>query len=179
MKRNFKRISNLVLALAIMLCSFVTPCFAQEDVEQTSTVVQETELIEAEVETVQPGVEVISFEIPADAAEEGTVVVPRAVDQSFTMTTYHRGADRTYSANNLWFVVTITDANGNPVDNRVVVSLNDYNSGAISSMSVDADGTSYGHDVPIVSGRTYYFTYTKTGGTTRTLRVRMYIEAHN
>lgn len=119
-----------------------------------------------------------SYEVTSDMLEEG-VAVPFAIDQTFTMTTTHRGADRTYSGNTLRYAVTITDANGNAVDNQVRVDLHDYNSSvALQSCGIDADGYTHVFDVSITSGRVYYFKYTKIAGTTRTLRVNMYIYAY-
>lgn len=130
------------------------------------------------VEAVEEPVMVYSFEIDPNS-DESIMVLSDEVDQTFNMTTSHRGADRTFAGSNLRYVVTITDANGNAVDNTVVVKLNDYNSGTIHSLNAKANGTSYGNDVPITPGRTYYFTYTKISGTTRTLRVNMYFYSHN
>lgn len=153
-----KRFLSLALAILMVLCCASTRAYATK-AEQ---------------------VEVYTFEINADSGE---IILPRGVyneiDQTFNMTTYHRGADRTYTGSNLRYSVTITDGNGNPVDNTVRVDLCDYNYGAISSKWVPANGGTYGEDVPIVSGRVYYFTYTKTAGTTRTLRVNMYIYSHD
>lgn len=120
------------------------------------------------------------FEITSEMPDEGYIAVPRAVvDQTFTMTTSHRGADRTYSGSNLEYVVRITDANGNAVNNVVAVALHDYNhTAAIHTNEIQANGGYSYYTLPIVANRVYYFKYTKISGTTRTLRVNMQINSY-
>lgn len=116
----------------------------------------------------------LEFQLDAD---EGYIAVPASIiNQTFSMTTTHRGADRTYSASTLRFSVTITDSNGNACNSVVAVELHDYNqSTPISTAIIGADGGTYGHTVPITPGRVYYFYYRKTAGDSRTLSVNMII----
>ena len=155
------RIQVLILALILALTSFTTVAFAAADTDEGYVV------------------ETYDFQITSEMVDEnGQVAIPfgLAVDQTFNMSSYHRGADRTYSGTELGYAVTITDANGNAVSDRVIVELHDYNSAtAIKASSVNADGSLNYFTVPIVTNRVYYFVYSKVSGTTSTLRVHMRI----
>lgn len=159
--RRFLRILSLSLALVLAVSSFSVAAYAAEEVQV------------AEPQTLE-------FEITSEMPDEGYIAVPMSViDQTFTMTTSHRGADRTYSGTELVYIVTITGADGSDTDNTVVVALHDYNNAtAIKADSVNANGSINYFSVPIVTNRVYYFRYTKVSGTTQTLSVRMQITSN-
>ena len=161
--KKFLRILSLVLVLALSVSAFSTMAYAAE-----------------EAETNEPTV--LEFEITSEMPDSGVIAVPldaRSIDQSFNMTTSHRGADRTYSGTTLGYGVTITNADGNACNATVTVALWDYNHGtAIKSSSVNANGSLNYFTCPITAGRVYYFRYTKTSGTAGTLTVRMQIHSY-
>ncbi len=96
------------------------------------------------------------------------------IDNTFTMGSTHRGADRSYSTNKLYVRAIITDTNGNPVDNDVIISLNDYN-GNTAMWKVSANGEVHGMTFNgLTPNHIYYFYYTRMG-TARDLKVRMII----
>lgn len=164
--KKFKRFTVLMLSILMLIsCMMSITAFAAE-----------TEISQNEETTVY------EWEITPDmVSKDGNIAIPLAIDQSFTMTTSHRGGDRTYSGNYLRYAVTITDANGNPVDNKVSVQLHDYNhSYALIDHIVPADGATYvKSNISIVSGRMYYFYYSLSTGTTRTLKIRMQITSYS
>lgn len=173
MKTTFTRFCAFVLAAVLAVSGFTMTAAATEAPVVEATVAENT---------AAENTQTITFQITSEG-DEGVIAVPMSstieVDQTFTMTTSHRGADRTYYGNRMRYVVTITDADGNSVDNAVAVELWDYNHGTpIQSSNVSANGSSYGYTVPITNGRVYYFKYTKISGTTRTLRVRMTINSY-
>lgn len=130
-----------------------------------------------QVEVIENDGEVIYDE---EITIDSTLASISSLDQTFTMTTYHRGADRKYTGNRLQYSITVTDANGNAVNNAISVRLYDYNhSYALADTQVDADGSRTTLTVSITPNRTYYFKYVLTYGTTRTLKVRMQIKSYN
>lgn len=177
----FKRIISALVAGTLMMCSFSIPTFAAET--EVTGVVPVAEVVSVEEGKNGEVITTYEMEVTPEMAAEGNVgIMPCAdIDQSFTMTTSHRGGDRTYSGEYLRYSVTITDANGNAVDNTVSVQLWDYNhSYALKETSVDADGmTVTKNGVDITPNRMYYFKYVLTYGTTRTLRVRMQITSYS
>lgn len=163
-KTNCMRIFSLFLVVIMTVSCFgMTAVYATAEVSETYT-------------------QTLDFEITSESgSEDGYIVMPRAIDQTFTMTSYHRGADRTYSGSYLTYSVSITDADGNACDNLVKIELFDYNNASARHTSgVQANGNVYGYaNIPITSGRVYYFKYTVTSGATRSLRVHMQINSHN
>ena len=161
--KKFLRILSLVLVLALSVSAFSTMAYAAE-----------------EAETNEPTV--LEFEITSEMPDSGVIAVPldaRSIDQSFNMTTSHRGADRTYSGTTLGYGVTITNADGNACNAVVRVELHDYNHSSYIKMNeVAANNSLSYYTCPITSGRVYYFTYTKISGSTGTLRVRMQIHSY-
>lgn len=96
------------------------------------------------------------------------------VDDTFTMGSTHRGADRTYSTSSLYVRAQITDTSGNAASGgSVTISLNDYN-GNFTAWSVPANGKIYGKTFYIVPGRMYYLTYVRVN-TTKTLKLHIWI----
>ena len=157
---KFKRIFCFILA-ALM----AVPCFGMTASAAEVTPAEDTNLT-------------YDFEITSDMPDEGYVVMPLGidVDQTFTMTSTHRGADRSYAGTTLGYAVTITNADGNATDCVVVVELHDYNQPtAIQASAVNADGSLNYFTCPITANRLYYFYYRKVSGTSTTLRVHMRI----
>ena len=156
------RILSLLLVLAMTVGAFGTTAIAAEEAETNEATILE-------------------FEITSEMPDSGVIAVPmdaRSIDQSFNMTTSHRGADRTYSGTTLGYGVTITGADGNACDAVVAVELYDYNHGSyIKRSEVPANNSLNYYTCPITSGRVYYFRYTKISGTTSTLTVRMQIHS--
>ena len=118
---------------------------------------------------------------PEMLANGDVAIASTSLDQTFNMTTSHRGADRSYPDNYLSYSITVTDVNGNAVDNTISVQLFDYNhSYPLKDTRVDADGsTTTIPRVSITANRVYYFRYVLTYGTIRTLRVRMQIYSYS
>lgn len=178
--KNFKRFTGMFLAGAMMLSS---TAFQVSAIENEVSVIPAT----AEIVDVQKGsngetITTYEMEVTPEMLAEGDIAIAStSLDQSFNMTTSHRGADRKYPDNYLSYSITVTDANGNAVDNTISVQLWDYNhSYALVDSRVDADGsTSTISQVSITPNRTYYFKYVLTYGATRTLRVRMQIYSYS
>ena len=171
--RNVLKKSSIFFLAMIMATLSVMPAMAAE----TETF-QDTEVVESD-----SGYEVYEEEFilePGDSISEDElssgISTLATIDQTFTMTSYHRGADRTYSTSNLKYMITITDTNGNATSDKVTVSLKDYNSSTISYV-VNADGSTFSKNaISIVAGRVYYFTYTNSGSST--LSVHMVITSY-
>ncbi len=179
--KSFKRLISALVAGTMMICSFAIPTFACEAEENEMLNIAEV----VNVEYGENGETITTYEMeitPEMAADGDYGIMPLAdIDQTFTMTTSHRGADRTYSGNYLKYSVTVTDSNGNAVANTISVQLKDYNhSYPLVDSRVDADGsTNTFSKISITPGRVYYFYYVLTSGTTRTLRVRMQITSYS
>ena len=123
---------------------------------------------------------IYEFDItPEMINEDGSVVMPLSqnstINQSFYMTTEHTGSTRTYYGNTIRFAITITDANGNAVDNIVAVRLYRSSGALMEEHQVRCDGFQNNREVSISSGSSYYFKYLLAYGTARTLKVHMII----
>lgn len=172
MKNILKKCSVLFLAMIMTMLS-VMPAMAAEP-ETT----QETEAIE-----IDSGYEVYEEEFilePGDSINEddinSAVSTLSTIDQTFTMGSYHRGADRTYSTSHLKFMITITDTSGNATSSTVSLGFQDYNGNSMGWL-ISADGSTFSKNaISIVAGRTYYFTYTNNGS--QNLKVHMVITSY-
>lgn len=166
MKNVLKKCSLFCLAMIMAMLS-VMPTMAAES-EKTEAVETDSgyEVYEEEF-ILEPGESISETDLNSAVSTLATI------DQTFTMTSYHRGADRTYSSSNLRFSITITDTNGNATSDKVSVTLRDYN-GYASGWVVTANGSIFSKSgISIVAGRVYYFTYSNSGSST--LRVNMVI----
>lgn len=177
---GFKRFTSMLLAGTMMLASTAVQASAIEN--EVSVIPATAEIVD--VQTGENGETITTYEMevtPEMASEGGIAVASTSLDQSFNMTTSHRGADRTYPDDFLSYSITVTDVNGNAVDNTISVQLFDYNhSYALKDTRVNADGsTTIIPRVSITANRVYYFKYFLTAGTTRTLRVRMQIYSYS
>lgn len=158
MKLN-KRIKTLTLILVSILT-----------ISNITTFVQAEEIDDGE----------ILYESVVTIDGEAAIASISNLDQTFTMTSSHRGGDRKYSGNRLQYSVTVTDVNGNSVNNAISVRLYDYNnSSPITDTQVAADGVRRTWKVSITPNRTYYFKYVRTSGANRTLKVHMQIKSYN
>lgn len=175
-----KVLSSSLLATTLAFCSIIMPAYAAEENENVS-LLEKAEFIGTEYTDDGTKITTYEAEINPEDFNNPSGIVALSLDQSFTMTSSHRGGDRTYSGNYLQYSVTVTDTNGNAVDNTVSVKLYDYNhSYALSNTSVKADGsTTTVRNVSITPGRVYYFKYARTSGASRTLKVRMRITDYN
>ena len=154
MKNIVKRVSMLIMALVMTVSTMATvPVMAAEPEDTSASSVTENEYV-------------VDLE-PGESVDLGSI------DQTFTMGSYHRGADRTYSNSHLRFMITITDTNGNPTSSSLSLTFQDYNGNGMGWL-LDADGSTYSqNNISIVAGRVYYFTYRNNGS--QNLRVNMVI----
>ncbi len=172
MKNIFKKGTIFFIAMIMAIFS-VFPAMAAE-----SNSLQDTEIVETDAVY-----EIYEEEFILEAGETITekdlnsaISTLSTIDQSFTIGSYHRGADRTYSGSNLRFMITITDTSGNATSSTVSVGFQDYNSHYMGWL-FNADGSSYiKSGISIVSGRTYYFTYTNNGSVN--LKIHMVITSY-
>lgn len=174
----FKNFIAVLMAMLLSVGSVPMMAMAAEVGDNTTKQFEAVELVEVEYDEDGRKTEVYEFDI----VQEGEYgIMPYSLDQSFTMGSYHRGADRSYSGRKLQYSVTVTDVNGNAVDNMIAVDLHDYNhSYGISGVNVKADGATITiPNISITPGRLYYFEYTRISGASRTLKVRMRITDYN
>lgn len=166
--RNFRRLGALLLTALMIIGTTNTTAFAA-DVSQNN----ESNVI-TKPETVY------EFEItPEMVNADGSGIMPMStIDQSFNMTTSHTGSTRTYYGNTLRYGISVTDANGNAVDNIVAIRLYRSNGSLVSEDQVWCNGIRNVREAPISSGSAYYFKYLLAYGTTRTLKVHMYITSY-
>ena len=94
------------------------------------------------------------------------------------LTASHTGSTRTYYGNTLKYGITVTDVNGNAVDNIVAIRLYRSNGSLVSEDQVWCNGIQNIRKASISSGSAYYFKYLLAYGTTRTLKVHMYITSY-
>ena len=167
MKNIVKRVSMLIMALVMTVSTMATvPVMAAEPEDTSASSVTENEY----VVDLEPGESVDLGSMLETASTNATI------DQTFTMGSYHRGADRTYSTSHLRFMITITDTNGNPTSSSLSLTFRDYNGNGMGWL-LDADGSTFSkNNISIVPGRVYYFTYTNNGS--QNLRVHMVITSY-
>lgn len=163
-KKGTTLIMSLIMAFGVMSG---VPVMAAEAQPSEDTSIEKTDAAtEFEME-VQPGESVDLGSMLATTSTSSTI------DQTFTMGSYHRGADRSYSDSHLRFAITITDTNGNPTSSTLSLGFQDYN-GNSRGWLLNADGSTFSqNNISIVAGRVYYFTYYNNGS--QTLRVNMVI----
>lgn len=173
----FKKIATMFLAVLMLMSSLTANAMAVE-LSEVSPSTNTAKLVSVEYGTDGSKTATYEFDVPQTSAEGDYGIMPLTIDQTFNMTSSHRGGDRTYSGNKLSISTEITGANGNAVDNTVSVQLHDYNhSYALFSANLPADGRLRTYqDISITAGRTYYFYYKVLSGTSRTLKVRMIIQ---
>ena len=164
MKNIVKKVSMLIMALVMTVSTMATvPVMAAEPEDTSASSVTENEYV-------------VDLE-PGESVDLGSMLEPAStnetIDQTFTMGSYHRGADRTYSNSHLRFAITITDTNGNPTSSTLSLTFQDYNGNGMGWL-LNADGSTFSkNNISIVPGRVYYFTYTNNGS--QNLRVNMVI----
>lgn len=169
MKNIVKKVSTLIMALVMALSTMATvPVMAAEaqPADESVSTVSETEYV--------------MDLAPGESVDIGNIVTRATtayeVDQTFTMGSYHRGGDRSYSGSHLRFMITITDTNGNPTSSTLSLGFQDYN-GNSAGWVFNANGSTYSqNNISIVSGRVYYFTYYNNGSAN--LRVHMVIDSY-
>lgn len=166
-KKGTTLIMSMIMAFSMMSGVPVMAAEAQSD-EKTS------------IETSDAATEYVMDVQPGESVDLGSMVTRAAdaydVDQTFTMGSYHRGGDRSYSGSHLRFMITITDTNGNATSSTLSLGFQDYN-GNVMGWLLNANGSTFSkNNIPIVAGRVYYFTYTNNGS--QNLRVHMVIDAY-
>lgn len=169
--RNFKRFGALLLTALTIIGTTNTTAFAAD----SSQIAEPDATLETE--------NVYEFEItPEMVKADGSVIMPVSqngiIDQSFYMTTSHTGSTRTYYGNTLKYGITVTDVNGNAVDNILALRLHRSDKSLISEDQVWCNGGQYVNKASISSGSAYYFEYLLAYGTVRTLKVHMYITSY-
>lgn len=166
-KKTTKRRFIALVASAIMAMSCVsTSIIAAEEDDDINVPIAEV----VSVEELEGGITQTTYEFevtPECIDENGYAMIgigsrSIALDQTFTMTgTYHRGGDRKYSGNRMYYAVTVTGSDGSAVDKQIDVEMWDYNhSGYLRNMIADADGlTTMSPTFSITPNRYYYFKY--------------------
>lgn len=120
------------------------------------------------------------FEITPTAESIEMPLSTSTVDNTFNVLNSHTGSSRTYSGNYLRYSITITDTNGNPVNNILAVRFFDSNNTLKREDQFWADGSlNIIQNIPINAGASYHFQYLLAYGTSRTLRVHMEISSYN
>lgn len=163
--RKFKAIHILVLALIMVLGTMSTTASAAELPETNDEAIASYD-----------------FVITPDKLESSDISILSTsfVNNTFNVTNSHTGSSRTYSGKYLRYTITITDINGNPVNNILAVRLYDSNNTLKREDQFWADGgLNIIQNIPINSGTAYHFQYLLAYGTSRTLRVHMEISSYN
>ena len=161
---NFlKRINIMLLVVIIITFNIGTTAFASQTSEQTKT-----------------STKTYDFEISSNGEVTEIYKISRTnVDDIFSVYLEHTGSSRYYTGNYLRYTITVTDANGNAVDNILAVRLC-RGSRIEREDQFRADGTSHAvQNIPISSSSSYYFKYLLAYGTARTLRVHMTISSYS
>lgn len=178
--KTFKRIQAIFFAIVMAIFSTGTTAFAAEPANPepvvNGNVVDVNYNDDGSVKTTY------EFEITPDKVnEDGIALLSADVDQTFTMTSSHRGATRSYGGNFLDITVTVTGPNGSSVGTILAIRLYDNNTGRmLTEIQRWADcnlGTYF--DIPITRGQPYYFQYLIAYGSQQTVRVHMEITSHN
>lgn len=178
--KTLAHINALIMAMVLVLFSTGTVAFASEPQDQAtiieSNITHVTYNNDGSVETTY------EFEItPDEVNENGIALLSANVDQTFTMTTSHRGSSRSYEGCKLNITMSATDTNGNAVNTILAARLCDH---ATESNLVEIQCSANGqpvhlYDFNITPGKLYYVQYLVAYGTQQTLRVHMKIISHN
>lgn len=177
--KTFKRIQAFLLAMVLAIFSTGTTAFAAETNENSnidSNIVDVTINENGYVETTY------EFEVTPDKMDSnGIALLSADVDQSFTMTSSHRGSSRSYSGRFLNVTMSATDTNGNAVNTILAARFCDHNTeDTLFELQCSANGQPRNlYDFSITSGKLYYFQYLIAYGTQQTIRVHMVITSHN
>lgn len=163
--RKIKTIQTLFLALIMVLGTMSITVSAAEVPETNNEVIASYDFVIT----------------PEDNEnKEVSLLSTSAVNNTFNVYNSHTGSSRTYSGRYLRYCITITDTNGNPVDNILAVRLYDSSNTLRREDQFWADGgLNIIQNIPINSGTAYYFQYLLAYGTPRTLRVHMEISSYN
>lgn len=176
--KTLKRVQAFFFAMVMAIFSTGTTALAAETNETTvidSNIVDVTYNDDGSVETTY------EFEITPDKVNEnGIALLSADVNQTFNMTTSHRGSSRSYNGNYLDVTVRVSDVNGNSVGTLLAIRLCDHQTEKIlTEIQRWADGSTATYfNIPITSGTLYYFHYLVAYGSQQTLRVHMEITAH-
>ncbi len=178
--KTLARINVLIMAIILAAFSTGTVAFASEPSNQANiikgNIVDVSQNNDGSTETTY------EFKVTPDKVNENGVALLYAdVDQTFNMTTSHRGASRSYEGSKLNVTMSATDINGCTVNTILAARLYDHNTGSkLTEIQCTANGQPvHLYDFSITSGKLYYFQYLVAYGTQQTLRVHMTIISHN
>jgi len=158
--KTFKRFSTLMLVAIMLICSVNTTAFAAEN------------------NTLPEYGTVMEFEItPEMMSKNGEVAVDTNVlaDHIFNVTGIYTGSTRPYYGNSFQYQITVTDVNGNTVNNMLSIQFYNSSNAKIDERFVWANGATNGYTLNVSYGSSYYFKYALAHGDMRTLRVHMVI----
>ncbi len=178
--KTLARINALIMAIVLTLFSTGTVAFASEPQNQAT-------IIEGNIANVAYNNDGLvettyDFEITPDKVNEnGITLLSTDVDQTFIMTSYHRGSNRAYEGCKLNVTMSATDTNGNAVNTILAARLYEHNTESkLIEIQCSANGQPvHLYDFNITSGKLYYFQYLVAYGMQQTLRVHMKIISHN
>lgn len=162
----FKRIQLIIISFVMLFCSINTTVFATELTPKNLT--------EKEIAT-------LDFEVNSNS-QTNAIISSLATDVNNTFNVYgqHTGSARQYYGSKIKYTITITDTNGNSVENILAVQFFNSNNYKIDESQFWANGsTNTILNIPISSGETYYFKYVLAYGTLRTLKVHMVITSYS
>lgn len=177
--KTLTRIYAMIMAIVLALFSTGTVAFAAEPINETN--IAESKIVDVTCNDDGSVKTTYEYEITPDKVNEnGIALLSADVNQTFTMTSSHRGSSRSYNGNYLDVITSITDANGNSVGTLLAIRLCDHNTGKnLTEVQCWADGsTNVYYNIPITQGKLYYFQYLVAYGSQQTLRVHMEITAH-
>lgn len=156
-----KHFQLLMLSLIILLSGSNITAYAKEIPQESDNIIATYE-----------------FDINSYNASNNVIPLANVNDTFYVYNGSHTGSTRSYYGSKLKYTVTITDINGNPVNNILSVQLYSGNV-KIHEGQFWANGSSNTiYDISISSGNSYYFKYIIAYGNTQTLKVRMSITAY-
>ena len=170
--KNLKRITALLLAAVLCVGSSNISAFAAEKDDNNGF----SNMKMADVITNEDGSTEFVFDINPSSRQVGGTISPMSlVDQTFKMTSYHRGATRNYNRGNLGFTVYMTDWNGNTLTDGTILSVKLYTTTGILEREIQTSSrvTMVPH-FGITYGANHYFEYAVAYGTQK-LKIHMVI----
>lgn len=178
--KTLTRIQAMFMAIVLTLFSTGTVAFAAEPTNEANII--ESNIIDVTYNDDGSTETTYEFEITPDKVnEEGIALLSADVDQTFTMTSSHRGASRSYGGNKLNISMSATDSKGNAVNTILAAQLREhYTEDFLCELQCSANGQPvHRYDINITSGKLYYIQYLIAYGTQKTVKVHMVITSHN
>lgn len=177
--KTLTRIYVMIMAMVLALFSTGTIAFAAEPINETDIV--ESKLVDITYNDDGSVETTYEYEITPDkVSEEGIALLSADVDQTFTMTSSHRGASRSYGGNKLNISMSATDSRGSAVNTVLAAQLREhYTEDFVTELQCSANGQPvHLYDINITSGKLYYIQYLIAYGTQKTVKVHMVITSH-